>query len=95
VSFSQISIQFYITGLGTKHFFNGFLIVTRTCNGKDAWNRSSARAFFGAPMGFSKANGHTQIEQYLYKQDTYPKDSWKLTGPLCVEFIAGFAAFQL
>jgi hypothetical protein len=46
-------------------------------------------------MGFSKANGHIQIEQYLYKQDTCPKDSWKLTGPVRVEFIAGFSAFQL
>ncbi len=29
VSFSQISIQFYIAGLGTKHFFNGFLILQK------------------------------------------------------------------
>ena len=29
VSFSQISIQFYIDGLGTKHFFNGFLILQK------------------------------------------------------------------
>jgi hypothetical protein len=29
VSFSQISIQFFIAGLGTKHFFNGFLILQK------------------------------------------------------------------
>ena len=27
VSFSQISIQFYVTGLGTRNFFNSFLIL--------------------------------------------------------------------
>jgi hypothetical protein len=29
VSFSQISIQFYIAGLATKHFFNGFLLLQK------------------------------------------------------------------
>jgi len=27
VSFSQISIQFYVTGLGTRNFFDSFLIL--------------------------------------------------------------------
>ena len=46
-------------------------------------------------MGFSKANGHTQIEQYPCKQDTCPKESWKLTGPLCMKVSFGWEGGNL
>ena len=69
---------------GNQALLQWFLDSPGTCDDRDNWNRSSARALFGALMGFSNPNGHTQSEQCLCEVDTFRKDLWKLTGICCM-----------